>query len=142
LPARVVCFPLAPQPRNHRRRQVRGLLAQQRPERFLEVAHRHTAQIQHRQQGIQAPRPPSPAWQDRRREADAFGTSLASSTVAQLDPLHRDWADPGLRQALRAVAVPGDALALVQQPLAFHRRQERVGFGFDGLGQQAMGAAP
>jgi len=40
------------------------------------------------------------------------------------------------------VAVPDDALAPVRQPLAFHRRQECIGFGLDGLGQQATGAAP
>jgi len=39
LPARVVRLPLAPQPRDHRRRQVRGVTAQQRGQRFLEVAH-------------------------------------------------------------------------------------------------------
>jgi len=39
LPARVVRLPLPPQPRDRRRRQVRGLLAQQCPERLLEVAH-------------------------------------------------------------------------------------------------------
>jgi len=48
LPARVVRLPLAPQPRDHRRRQVRGLLAQQGPERFLKVAHGDAAQVQHR----------------------------------------------------------------------------------------------
>jgi hypothetical protein len=66
---------------------------------------------------------------------------IAGATVAQLDPLHRDRADPGLNQALRAVAVPHDALAPVQQPLALHRCQERLGFRLHGLSQQPACAA-
>ena len=45
------------------------------------------------------------------------------------------WADPGLHQALRAVAVPDQTLAPVHKPLALHRRRERFGFRLDGLGQ-------
>jgi len=33
------------------------------------------------------------------------------------------------------MAVSHDALAPIRQPLAFHQRQERIGFGLDGLGQ-------
>ena len=109
LPPRVIRLPLAPQPRNHRWRQVRDLLAQQRPERLLEIAHREAAQVEHRQHGIEAARAPRPARQDGRREADALGTSLVAAAVAQPDPLHRDRADAGLHRALRAVgrAAPG-----------------------------------
>jgi len=107
----------------------------------LEVAHRHAAQVQDRQQGIQAPGPPRPTRQDGRGEADALDARLTLAAVAQLDPLHLNRADPGLHQALRAVAVPDDTLAPVRQPLAFHRRQECVGFRLDGLGQQAACAA-
>ena len=102
LPARIVHLPLGPQPREHRRRQVRRVTAQQRPERLLNVAHRHAAQIQDGQQRIQAPRPPCPAWQDGRGEADALAASLAGSTVAQTNPLHRDRANAGLH-----LGVPG-----------------------------------
>jgi site-specific DNA recombinase len=49
LPAPVVRLPFAPQPGDHRWRQVRRCLAQQRPERLLEVAHRDPAQVEHRQ---------------------------------------------------------------------------------------------
>ena len=141
LPARVVRLPFAPQPRDHRGRQVRRVLAQQRSERLLEVAHRDPAQVEDRQQGIQAPRPPRPARQDGRGEADALGSS-AGAAVAQLDPPHRDRADPGLDQALRTMAVPHHALAPVRQPRALHRGQERLGFRLDRLGQQPAGAAP
>ena len=141
LPARVVRFPLAPQPRDRRGRQVRRVLAQQRSERLLEVAHRDPAQVEDRQQGIQAPGPPRPARQDGRGEADALAT-LAGAAVAQLHPPHRDRADPGLDQALRSMAVPHNALAPVRQPRALHRGQERLGFRLDGLRQQPAGAAP
>jgi hypothetical protein len=67
---------------------------------------------------------------------------IAGPTVAQLDPLHRDRADPGLHQALRAMPVPHDALAPVRQPLAPHLSQERLGFRLDGLRQQPACAAP
>jgi len=56
-------------------------------------------------------------------------------------PLHRDRADPGLHQAFRAVAVPDQTLAPVQQPLALHLSQERLGFCLDGLRQQPARAA-
>jgi hypothetical protein len=141
LPARVVRLPFAPQPRDHRRRQVRGILAQQRPKRLLEVAHRHPAQVEHRQQRIQARRPPRPAWQDARGEADALG-GLTSAAVAQLHPPHRDRADPGLHLALGAMPVSHQALPPVRQRHALHRRQERLGFRLDGLGQQPAGTAP
>ena len=50
-------------------------------------------QIQDRQQAIQAPRPPGPARQDGRREADPLAPSSPATPVAQPDPLHRDRAD-------------------------------------------------
>ena len=68
--------------------------------------------------------------------------SVAGAAVAQLHPLHRDRADPGLDQPLRAVAVPHQALAPVRQPHALHRGQERLGLRLDRLGQQPAGAAP
>ena len=140
LPTRVVSFPLAPQTRDHRRRQVRGLLAQQRPKRLLEVAHRNPAQVEDRQQGIEAPCPPGPARQDGRREADALA-SIAGTPISQLWALNLDWTNPGLNLALRTVPVSHDALTPVRQTLALHRCQERFSFRLNGLGKQATGAA-
>jgi hypothetical protein len=62
----------------------------------------------------------------------ALAISGVGAAVAQLDPLHRD----------RAVTMAHDALAPVRQPRVPHRGQERVGFRFDGLGQQPTRAAP
>jgi len=72
---------------------------------------------------------------------DPIGASLANSTVAQLWTLHLHGANPGLNLALRPMAVPDYALAPVRQSFAFHRRQERVSFRLNGLGQQPARAA-
>ena len=103
-------------PAGGRRQQVWGVAAEQRGQRLPEIAHRHPAQVENGQQGIQAARPPGPARQEGRREADAIRRCLANTSVAQLDPLHRDRADAGLHLALRAVAMPNQALAPVRQP--------------------------
>ena len=132
---RIVRLPLAPQPRDHRRRQVRGIAAQQRPERLLEIAHRDPAQIEDRQQGIQARRPPRPAWQDRRCKTDAL-SPLAGAAVAQLHPPHFDRTDPGLDHPLRPQPVPHQALAPIRQLHALHRGQECLGLR-DRTGQAA-----
>src|SRR3954468_15776685 len=66
LPTGVVRLPLIAQPRDHRWRQVRSVTAQQGAERLLEIAHRDPAQVEDWQQGIQAPRPSSPARQNCR----------------------------------------------------------------------------
>jgi hypothetical protein len=70
---------------------------------------------------IEAPGPARPARQDRRGEADALRARLAGAAIAQLDPAHRDRADPGLHLTLRAMTVPHQALAPVRQPHALHR---------------------
>src|SRR6478672_6934743 len=46
LPGVVIRLPFCGQPRNHRRRQVRRVLAQQSAKRLLEVAGRHPAQVE------------------------------------------------------------------------------------------------
>ncbi len=95
---------------------------------------------QHRQP-VQAPRPPGPARRDGRGEADAL-PARAGAPVAQLHPLHRDRADPGLRQALRATAVPDHPLASVRQAHVLHSGQEGLGFRRHRLRQQPVGVAP
>jgi hypothetical protein len=61
---------------------------------------------------------------------------ITGAAVAQPDPLHRSRADPGLHPALRAVAVPNHAITPVPKLHTLHRREERVGLGFNGLRQQ------
>ena len=52
-PGVVIGLPLRRQPRDHRRRQVARVLAQESGKRLLEVAGRHPAQIENRQQRIE-----------------------------------------------------------------------------------------
>src|SRR5712675_2606186 len=69
LPIPVLALPLRRQTGNHRRRQVRRILAQQRRQCLLEVSGRDATQIKNRQKRIQALRSPCPRRQDRRGEA-------------------------------------------------------------------------
>ena len=75
LPALVLGLPFGREPGDHRRRQVRGVLAEQRRKRLLEVAGRDPAKVEDRQERIEAPRPARPFRQDRRREADPVVTA-------------------------------------------------------------------
>ena len=70
LPAVVFLLPLPGQARDHARRQVRRILPQDRGQRLLEIPRRDAAQIEDRQQRIEAARAPRPFRQDRRGEAD------------------------------------------------------------------------
>jgi hypothetical protein len=92
LPALVLALPLRLQARYHRRRQVRRILAEQRRERLPKIAGRDAAQIEDRQQDIQALRPPRPQRRDRRSEADPVGPGRAAVPHLGPDDLHR--ADP------------------------------------------------
>ena len=65
LPAFVLGLPLGGEAADHRGRQVRRVLAEQRRERLLEIASRDAAQVKHGQQRIEALGPPRPARQDR-----------------------------------------------------------------------------
>ena len=113
LPTLVLGLPVGRQACNHPRRQVRRVLAEQRRQRVLEVASRDAAQVEHRQQGIQAPGAPRPQRQDRRAEADPIGPGGAA--VPNLRPGDLHGADAGLNWARRSIAVPdqpGPAVAL------------------------------
>ena len=134
LPALVLGLPVAPQPGDHRRREVRGVLAEESGERFLEVAGRDPAQVQDRQQRVDAPAAPCPARQNPRREADPIA---GRGAVAHLHPPYLDRADPGLDGPLRAIAVADDAGPPIGEPLVRHRRQEGFGLRLDRLGEQA-----
>ncbi len=68
LPAGILVCPGRGQPGDDGRREVRGVTPQQGCQRFLEVAGRDAAQVQHRQQRIQAAGAPRPLRQERRGE--------------------------------------------------------------------------
>lgn len=66
LPGVKILLPLPGRARNHAWRQVRRIRAEERRERLLKVAGGNAAQIEHRQQGIEAPRAPCRSGQDIR----------------------------------------------------------------------------
>jgi hypothetical protein len=139
LPAITVRRPLLFQPADRRRRQVRRVLAEQRRKRLLEIAGRDAAQVENRQQGIEALRPPRPFRQDRLCEGDAIAAHLAcciATTVAQLGAPHRNWADPRLDLTLRTMAVPHHTGAVIGKPFVLHRSQERIRLRLNRLGQK------
>ena len=117
---------LCRQPSDHRGREVRRVLAQQGGERLLEVAGGDAAQVEHRQQRIQAAGAPRPARHERRAEADAFAI-VAGAAVADLHPRHRHRTDPGLDLTLGTMAVAHQTRSPVRQPQSLPRGQERLG---------------
>lgn len=74
-------------------REIRSL-AQQGRQRLLEIAGRDAAQIQHRQQRIQAPGAPRPQRQDRRAEPDPLAIA-GRPAVPNLRPRDLDRSDAG-----------------------------------------------
>jgi hypothetical protein len=133
LPAFVVGLPVALQPGDHRRRQVRRLLAEQGSERLLEVAGRDPAQVQDRQQSIEAPGPSGPARQDLGGEANPLAGS-GRGAVADLHPTHLDRADARLERAFRAMTVADEAGSTIGEPSIGHLGQKGFGFRLDRLG--------
>src|ERR1700680_1071496 len=113
LPGIVIRLPFRRQPRDHGWRQVRRGLAQEGGERLLEVAGRHPAQVENRQQRVETLRPPRPLRQDRRGEADLLLRAYLAP-VADLAATNLDRPDAGLDRAMRPMAVTHDAVATVR----------------------------
>src|SRR5258708_27767428 len=101
------------QPREHGWRQVRRGLAQKGGEGLLEVAGRHPAQVENRQQRVETLRPPRPLRQDRRGEADLLPRAYVAP-VADLAAANLDRPDAGLDRAMRPMAVTHDAVATIR----------------------------
>lgn len=126
---------------DHRRREVRRVLAKQRRWRHLDVAGRDPAQIEHRQQRIEAFRPPCLAQQDRRGETHAI-LSRGRAAITDLHARHRHRADPGLGLTLRLMAVAYQAQPPVRQPQIVSRRQKRLGLKLHRLHKQPASPGP
>ena len=141
LPALVLGLPFGREAHHDRGRQVRGVLAQKRRQSFLEVAGRDAAQVQRRQQGIEAARPPRPARQDCRAESDALATFVGPA-VPDLGAGYRDGADPGLHLAFGAVPMPDEARPTIGKLQTRSLGQESLDFQLDSLGQKLAGAGP
>ena len=135
LPALVLALPLRRQSGDHRRREIRRILAQERRQRLLEVARRDAPQVEHRQKCVQALRAPGPQRQDRRREANPLAIA-GRRAIPNLHSGDLDSADPRLDRPHRAVTVPHQAVAAVRKLQALHRGEKRLGFHLDSLRKQ------
>ena len=96
LPVVILLLPLPGQPRNHTGRQVRRVRPEERRKRLLKIAHRQAAQVEYRQQGIEAFRAPRPFRQDRRGEAHLLVIRHVGGAITHLRTAHIKRADPGL----------------------------------------------
>src|ERR1019366_8254346 len=134
-PALVLALPLRRQSGDHRRREIRRIVAQERRQRLLEVARRDAPQVEHRQKCVQGLRAPCPQRQDRRSEANPVAIA-GRSAISNLHPGDLDSADPRLDRSRRAVAVPHEAVAAVGKLQAIHRGKKRLGFHLDSLRKQ------
>jgi class 3 adenylate cyclase len=139
LPRIIIDLPLRRQPRDHGRRQIRCIFAQEGGQCLLKVAGRHPAQIENWQQGVEALRPPRPLRQDRRGEAD-FLIPLHVSAVAHLGTPNLDRPNPSLDGALRSMTVTHDAVAAIRQLQVLPLRDEGIGFSNQHPGQHPTNA--
>src|SRR6202163_549858 len=135
LPMPVLALPLCRQTGNHRRRQVRCVLAQQRGQCLLEVHGRDATQIKHRQQRIQALRAPCPQRQNRRGEPDPLAVA-GSPAIPNLHPGNLDSTDPRLDRAFGTMTVPDNTVSSISKPETLHLGKKCLGFQLDSLRQQ------
>ena len=111
----MLILPARRQPRDHARQQVRHVCAEKFAQGFLEVTGRDAAQVEHRQQRIEALRTPRPSRQDVRGESRPVCLGDVRASVPHLGTTNVDRADPGLDGPLRAVSVPYNPLAAVRK---------------------------
>ena len=125
-PPPILVFPLALEPGDHRRREVRRVLAEQGRENLLKIARRNPAQIESRQERVEAlrsvqpPIPPGKIAEVKRMRSPAAGAARSRA----FGFLHFDRADPGLDRANRIMSVANYALAAVRKGRDRSSRQE------------------
>ena len=95
------------------------------------VAGGDAAQVEHRQQRVEAPRAAGPSRQDVRREPDLLAARHVRSAVPDLRPPDLEGADPGLDLALGPVPVPNHALPAIRQPLLGELAEKGLDLGFE-----------
>jgi hypothetical protein len=100
----------------------------------LEVTHRDAPQVEHRQQRVQAPRPPRPQRQNCRREANPL--AIGRTAIPNLHPLDLDGTDPRLDRPCGTVTVSDKAVATVGELQVLHGDKKRLGFHLDSLRKQ------
>ena len=132
-------LPLRLQAADHLRRQARGVLAEQRLQRLLEVPAGHATKVERRQNRIQRPRPPRETGQNGRRETDALSSDAA--TVPDLRAPHRHRTNASQDRPFRPVAMTHQAPAAVFGLQMFMRRQHGGNLRFNGLCQELASSA-
>ena len=137
-PALVLGLPLRLQAADHLRRQARGVLAEQRLQRLLEVPAGHATKVERRQNRIQRPRPPRETGQNGRRETEALSSDAA--TVPDLRAPHRHRTNASQDRPFRPVAMTHQAPAAVFGLQMFMRRQHGGNLRFNGLCQELASA--
>src|SRR5271163_23773 len=135
LPMPELALPLRRQTRNHRRRQVRRVLAQQRRQGLLEVPGRDATQIKNRQKRIQALRAPCPQRQNRRGEPDPLAVA-GSPAIPKLHTGNLDSTDPRLDRAFGTMTVPDNTVSSISKLEALHLGKKCLGFQLDSLCEQ------
>ena len=138
LPSPIFVLPLALEAPDHRRAEVGRVLAEQGGEGLLEIAGGNPAQIENRQQRVQALGAPRPFGQDVRREAKALPRS--GGAIAGLRLLHFDRADSGLDRANRIMPVANHPLAAIRKHELRGRGQKCLELRLHRLGDQTTRA--
>src|SRR6266436_4271756 len=133
-PACVLVRPGVLEPHDGGGRKPAGVLAEQRQERFLEVAGGDALEIKDRDQHLEALRSARIGRQNRRRKADplaAFADAVAHARAA-----HCDRTDPGHDLALGQMPVAHQPLAAVICQLVGMAAHKSRNLGLDRLRQQ------
>ncbi len=137
-PSPIFVLPLALEAPDHRRAEVGRVLAEQGGEGLLEIAGGNPAQIENRQQRVQALGAPRPFGQDVRREAKALPRS--GGAIAGLRLLHFDRANSGLDRANRIMPVANHPLAAIRKHELRGRGQKCLELRLHRLGDQTTRA--
>src|ERR1019366_3350570 len=120
---------------NHRRRQIRRVLAQQRRQGLPEVSGRDASQIKHRQKRIQALRSTCPQRQNRRGEPDPLAVADGPA-IPNLHPGDLDSADPRLDHTFGTMTVANNTISPISKPEGLHRGKKHLGLQLDSLREQ------
>src|SRR6266700_3073573 len=118
-------------------REPGRVLAEQRDQRFLEVAGGDALEVEDRDQHVEALRSASIGRQNRRGKANP--PRAFADTIAQPGAAHGDRTDAGHDLALRQMPMAHQPLAAVSGELVGVAAEQGRDFGFNGLCQQRAG---
>src|SRR5262245_23513324 len=122
------------EPSDGRRRQPAGVLAEQRDQRFLEVAGGDALEVEDRDKHLEAFRPARVGWQYRRREADALGAF--ANAIAHARAAHRHRADAGHDLTLGQMPMAHQSLTAIVGEFVGMRAEQGGNLSLDRLRHQ------